>query len=137
MSRIARLKFLAESALKEVLPGFRFADSEESVGASKTPLVALSSDAGTDFETTDYGTIRGRTSLKVDVYLCLGRDLGIKTKEDTDTLQNKVRKSIVNDKDICREYLKAWCSKIMAMDIPGENNLRVLCHDFEVSWLDV
>ena len=137
MNKIPRLKILLESSLKKVLPDLRFSDSEESVNASKAPLITFSSDAGTSFELSSYGTTKGKTIVKVDVYLCLGRDLGMSTKADTDALQDKIRKTIINNADLCREYSKVWCSKIMAVDIPGENKLRVLCHDFEVSWCDV
>ena len=98
-------------------------------------IISFSADAGTEFEKASYGTIIGKTSLKLDVYLCVGRDLEAKNKADTDAIQEKIRKTILADADILNEFSELNCSKIMAMDIPGENGLRVLCHDFEVSWL--
>lgn len=136
MSRIARLKYLAGESLKDQLPDFHFADTEETISSKKAPLVAISSDAGTEFETSRYGTIRGTTNLKVDVYLCVGRDMNTENNADTDIIQDSIRKAIVGNQDLKHEFQRVICTKIMATDIPGESGLRALFHDFEVSWLD-
>ena len=137
MSKVARLKELVCAALAKQFPDIKMVDSEDEANAKKSTLISFSADAGTEFEKESYGSVIGRTSLKIDVYLCVGRDLEAKNKADTDAIQEKVRKTILADADIINEFSELNCSKIMAIDIPGENGLRVLCHDFEVSWLDV
>ena len=137
MSKVARLKELVRIALARQFPEIKMVDSEDEANAKKSPLISFSADAGTEFEKASYGTVIGKTSLKLDVYLCVGRDLEAKNKADTDAIQEKIRKTVLADADILNEFSELNCSKIMAMDIPGENGLRVLCHDFEVSWLDV
>ena len=137
MSRIARLKYLAMKSVEEQLPGFRFEDTEEHVSAKKAPMFTISSDAGTEFETSRYGTIRGTTNLKVDVFLCVGRDINTENNADTDIIQDSIRKAILNNQDLKHEFQRVICTKTMAINIPGESGLRALFHDFEVSWLDV
>ena len=136
MNKVARLKELVSTALARQFPDIKIVDSEDEANAKKSPLISFSADAGTEFKRASYGTVIGKTSLKLDVYLCVGRDLEAKNKADTDAIQEKIRKTVLADSDILNEFSELNCSKIMAMDIPGENGLRVLCHDFEVSWLD-
>ena len=137
MSKIARLKYLAVELLKDQLPGFRYEDTEETISQKKAPMFTISTDAGTEFETSSYGTIRATTNLKVDVFLCIGRDMNTDNNSDTDIIQDSIRKAIVNSQDLKHEFQEVICTKTMASNVPGESGLRALFHDFEVSWLDV
>lgn len=121
--------------LKTILTDdFTLKDSEEFVDEKSTPMVCVSTDAGTDYGLTEYGWIQGKTHVKIDVYLSMGKTLS--NNLETDLLQEKIRKSILKDPKIKASYAQIEFKKTAAISVPGESKLRVLTHDLEVTWTE-
>jgi len=122
--------------LKTILPeNFSYRDSEDSVDAGKTPGVCISTDAGTEFSKTEYGLNQGKTSVKLDVFVSVGKTF--RNNAETDQLQHKIRQAVLSDPLIRQNYPDTEFTKIAALSIPGESRLRVLTHDIEFLWTEV
>ena len=133
IASITRIKKDVFRVLKTVLPeGFLFHDSEEFIDEKKTPLVCVSSDSGTDFNESSYSVLIGKTDIKLDVYIALGKTF--KSILETDFLQEKIIKALLKDEEIEKKYKKISVKKIGALTLLGESKLRVLTHDLEIEW---
>ena len=69
--------------LFSVLPKeFTLKDSEDIIDEKKTPMACVSTDSGTQYSLSEYGQIQGKTSVKIDLYLSMGKTLknNIKTE---------------------------------------------------------
>ncbi len=121
--------------LKTILPEeFTYKDSEDSVDEKKTPRVCISTDAGTDYSLSDYGLRQGKTSIKIDIYLSMGKTF--KKNSETDMIQEKIRRAVLSDQEVQKYYSLVEFTKTAAISLPGENSLRVLTHDLEFTWTE-
>lgn len=121
--------------LKNVLPEeFPLKDSEETVDEKKTPLACVSTDSGTDYSQAEYGQLQGKTEAKIDLYLSIGKTL--QNNLETDRLQEQVRKAVLSDPEIIKNYSKVEVTKTAALSLPGESKIRILTHDLEFTWTE-
>ena len=121
--------------LKDVLPeGFTLRDSEETVDENKTPLACVSTDSGTGYSLASFGQIQGKTEVKIDLYLSMGKTLH--NNLETDRLQEQIRKAVLSDPDIRKNYSEVEVTKTAALSVPGESSLRILTHDLEFTWTE-
>lgn len=121
--------------LLSVLPKeFNLKDSEDIIDEKKTPMACVSTDSGTQYSLSEYGQIQGKTSVKIDLYLSMGKTL--KNNIKTDALQEKIRKAVLLDPEILKKYSKVEVTKTAALSLPGESRLRVLTHDLECTWTE-
>lgn len=121
--------------LLSVLPKeFNLKDSEDIIDEKKTPMACVSTDSGTQYSLSEYGQIQGKTSVKIDLYLSMGKTL--KNNIKTDALQEKIRKAVLSDPEILKKYSKVEVTKTAALSLPGESRLRVLTHDLECTWTE-
>lgn len=121
--------------LKDVLPeGFTLRDSEETVDENKTPLACVSTDSGTGYSQASFGQIQGKTEVKIDLYLSMGKTLH--NNLETDRLQEQIRKAVLSDPEIRKNYSEVEVTKTAALSVPGESSLRILTHDLEFTWTE-
>ena len=121
--------------LFSVLPKeFNLKDSEDIIDEKKTPMACVSTDSGTQYSLSEYGQVQGKTSVKIDLYLSMGKTL--KNNIKTDALQEKIRKAVLSDPEILKKYSKVEVTKTAALSLPGESRLRVLTHDLECTWTE-
>ena len=121
--------------LKNVLPeDFTLRDSEETVDENKTPLACVSTDSGTGYSLASFGQIQGKTEVKIDLYLSMGKTLH--NNLETDRLQEQIRKAVLSDPDIRKNYSEVEVTKTAALSVPGESSLRILTHDLEFTWTE-
>ena len=121
--------------LKTLLPdAYSFQDSEVKIDETKTPMVCLSSDSGTGYKKSEYGLMQGITNVMVDVYLAAGKDF--EKISQTDLLQEKIRRAIISDPEIKKNYSNVEVKNSGAVSLPGESCLRILTHDIEVTWTE-
>jgi hypothetical protein len=132
---ITRFKKDLLRVLKTILPNeFVYKDSEESVDKTKTPGASISTDAGTKYSKAEYGLIQGKTTVKIDIYLSMGKIF--KNNSETDQVQEQIRQAVLSDPAIQKNYSLVEFTDTAAVSLPGENSLRVLTHDLELTWTE-
>lgn len=132
---ITRFKKDLLRVLKTILPNeFVYKDSEESVDKEKTPGASISTDAGTKYSKAEYGLIQGKTTVKIDIYLSMGKIF--KNNSETDQVQEQIRQAVLSDPAIQKNYSLVEFTDTAAVSLPGENSLRVLTHDLELTWTE-
>ena len=55
---------------------------------------------------------------------------------ETDRLQEQIRKAVLSDSDIRKNYSEVEVTKTAALSVPGESSLRILTHDLEFTWTE-
>ena len=135
MTLITRTKVRILEITKDILGnGYRYRDSEDLMTPDRCPAVCISADPGSYWEANDNGVVLYVTTIKLDIYVIMGPQY--KSIADTDLLQEKVRRQVCSDRLLSQGVGTVKCSYFGAHNFSNEQKIRVLSHDFEVSWYE-
>lgn len=133
ISKLTKYKKTIAGVLRELLPeDFGVYDSLDEITADLLPCVVISFDKGVRFESLASKLYDAKAQMTVDMFLPLSEE---SLMSGSDNLSEILTCGLINDEKIRQICPFIDIHEISAQNLPGEHRMRIVMHDFLLSFL--